>query len=173
VKAIVYYSVASIWLLLCAIVGIGIHKQTPRQILKDKAFIDEQINLNVQFIKNFKKQHNRLPTVEEFNESNRSSGAEYIRDKKTIPDEIQEEVETFDWETEYALAVWRGEWNEYYLSRGDRYITNNYSYQDGIQGMVILLLIGLVPIGILIITKRKRPVPNIKQAGQHAAKPQG
>ncbi|HEY4195789.1 MAG TPA: hypothetical protein VGM63_09660 [Mucilaginibacter sp.] len=133
--------------------GADFFSGTPKQIQKDKAFIINEINPYISTIDSFKKINNRLPSVSEFgnikhSKSDKLGNAEYIREDRYVSSDIKELVKNTDWSDNYVLAVWRGEWFEYYISKNHKYITNNYSKKDGMIGLIICLVVGCIPAAI-------------------------
>jgi hypothetical protein len=161
------------WLIVFLLLGIAMLEGTPLQMLKDKEFINKHIKPAVTLIDSFKKANSRLPTNAEFNEllytslsiyeeynpydsSEESLVTGYIRDQKNVPDEIK--TQNVDWSNNYALAVWRGEWFEYYTSWDHKYIGNNYKWSSSISKFFYMAFIGGLPFIIPVIRKlfRKR-----------------
>ena len=144
---------------------------TPKQIEKDKRFIEENIKPSVECIDSFRKLNKRLPSQREFKiyhyriyhhnfrkeisddslEKRIGSSIidppqpDYIRNDSDMPDELKPFPKSIDWSKNYALSIWRGEWNEYYTSWNNRYIGNNYSWTSSILGSIEMLFIGLLP----------------------------
>ena len=82
-----------------------------------------------------------------------------------VPSEIRDEVEDIDWSNEYVIAVWRGEWFEFYISEGERYITNDFGYSDAIKNFILTIGVGLLPLIALMIyqIKIRGAAPNPKK----------
>ncbi|MEO3405375.1 hypothetical protein AAFN85_15805 [Mucilaginibacter sp. CAU 1740] len=151
----IIYFVAVIWLLVCIGVGFGFLFDAPYQTKKDRDFIKYQIDPNITTIDSFRSVNGRLPSVAEFERiKNNSTGnygnQSYIREPKFVDAEIKDKVKDLDWNNNYVLAVWRGEWWEYYISRNHVYVTNNYKPVDGWIGKLIFFIIGVIPLTGLI-----------------------
>jgi hypothetical protein len=61
-----------------------------------------------------------------------------------------------DWNKDFAIGVWRGEWTEYYFSWTDSYDTNNYSCTDGYIGLAVMTGIGFFPLLFWWLNIRRR-----------------
>jgi hypothetical protein len=141
---IVWKIILGVWFLAWTILGIKIYLATPRQIEKDAKFKIERIDPVVQVTKDFVTTNKRPPTDKEFKEF--ELDGELILNYSDLPDELNDEIKMSDWDNDtYAIAVWRGEWNEGYISKGDKYILNNYSTSDGVVGLLISIGVGLLP----------------------------
>ena len=125
---------------------------------KDKLFIETYLKPNVNFVEQFRRMHNRLPTNKEFHSQSPQLTVEYIRSQHDVPDEISTDTKGIDWSKNYVIAVWRGEWNEYYISHGEKFITNEYGPSDGIIGFIVCLGFGAVPIIIYFLVKKKKSI---------------
>jgi hypothetical protein len=143
--------VSTLWLLFWLIFGYEMLTGTPKQMESDKLFIEKEINPAVNFVKRFKKENNRLPDSQEFDtwqRLNSTGHAEYITQKSQVDKTDWEGFENIKLTDDFfAIVVWRGEWNEYYFSDGDRYDTNNYDWKSSIFSCVFGLFIGLIPMG--------------------------
>jgi hypothetical protein len=157
-----------LWLAFFVYLGVDVLKSTPEQIKKDRDFIEFQMKPLVNFVKNFQKQHGRLPSQWEFcNKAFDSSGNKtlesymcpgvYIRSNISGITDEKVEFKNANWEKDYAIRIWRGEWNEYYYSWTDTYDCNNYSWKDGYIGLTIMWFIGIVPMlwGLIAVRKRR------------------
>jgi hypothetical protein len=164
-----------IWLALFLFIGVSMLLDTPEQIKSDKEFVITKIQPSVAFIKNFKTIYKRLPTNREYytwqrdyhndyssdlNQKEDSlipgmSSIQYVRNLSTITMEDKEKLNGANWEKDYAIAVWRGDWWEYYYSWTDNYDTNDYSWKDGFTGLLILIIIGCIPLLFWWIKKKK------------------
>lgn len=131
---------------------------TPRQIEKDKKFKMENIDPLVESVKRFVTTNNRIPKNNEFNNLNADSHGVLLTNYADLPDEFKDKIEIDNWDNgTYAIAIWRGEWNEGYISKNDIYVLNNYSWTEGIKGLLIIITIGLLPILLtLLVSKIKR-----------------
>ena len=155
-----------LWVGFWSFIGITSLLNTPQQIKKDKDFIETEIKPAVNFIKNFKKLSKRLPTSREFYTWEREyykdyssylnqqadslisdfAKVNYIRHNSDILGEDQSKFKNANWSKDFSIAVWRGEWMEYYYSWNDSYDTNNYSLSDGIISLFAYCTVGLLPI---------------------------
>ena len=171
-----------LWLIFFILIGVLAIQSTPKQIEKDKRFIDEQIKPRVEFIDSFRKLNNRLPSQKEFKiwqyrflnhdyrkrplsdslineiESSLMDG-DYIRNDSEMYDELKPYPKNIDWSKNYVLSVWRGEWNEYYTSWNNHYEGNNYNWTSSIIGAIEMLLVGLLP---FLVTPLKRVIKKIR-----------
>ena len=154
-----------IWFVFWLILGISILIGTPEQIKKDRIFIETEIKPSVDFVYNFKTKNNRLPNYREFYTWERNFYNDYSSDLNQKEDSLiagnglkmyvrkqsdlgleGKEFENIDWNKNFAIAVWRGEWTEYYYSWKNTYDTNNYSWKSSIWAFVLYLIVGLLPI---------------------------
>ena len=160
-----------IWFAFWLTLGISILIDTPEQIEKDRIFIKTKIKPSVDFVYNFKMKNNRLPNYREFYTWERNFYNDYSSDLNQKEDSLiadglkmyvrkqsdlgldGKKFENIDWNKNFAIAVWRGEWTEYYYSWTDTYDTNNYSWKSSIWGFVIYQIVGLLP---LIFWKRRK-----------------
>ena len=166
-----------LWTLFWFFIGISSLRDTPKQIDKDKNFVQTKIKPAVDFTNQFKKDSSRLPTNREFYtwereyykdySSNLNQKADslisdfaevnYIRHNSNILTDDQYKFKNVDWTKDFAIGVWRGEWMEYYYSWNNRYDTNNYSWRDGFISLLVYCGIGLLPfIFWLLFYRRKR-----------------
>ncbi len=161
-----------VWIVFWLTLGISILIGTPKQIEKDRIFIENEIKPSVDFVYNFKKANNKLPNYREFYTWARDYYKDYSSDltqkedsliageglkmyiRKQTDFEINDKkFDNVDWTKNFAIAVWRGEWFEYYYSWTDTYDTNNYSWKSSIWGFVLYQIVGLLP---LIFWKRRK-----------------
>ena len=123
---------------------------------KDTKFKTENIYPVVEATKSFIETNNRLPTTREFNELNGNGNGELITNIGNLPPEFQDKITTEEWDKNtYAIAVWRGEWNEGYISKNEIYILNDYSWIEGFKVLLIMVVIGLVPTGLAILATKR------------------
>ena len=155
-----------IWIALFVFLGISMLLETPKQISRDKTFIEEEIKPSVDFVKDFYSKNKRLPTNREFFTWERDYYKDYTSDL-TLPvdslipglgrvqyirqgsDVVTDDLDKFknaNWEKDFAIGVWRGDWWEYYFSWSDSYDTNNYSLYGGIISSTVIISIGLSPL---------------------------
>jgi hypothetical protein len=173
----------TIWTSFWIYAGVGIFKDTPYQIEKDKEFIEKQINPCIDFVENFKIENNRLPNYREFYTWERDYFKDYTSDLKQEIDSlipgmgsvqylrstygiISNDLGKFkeaNWRNDYAIGVWRGDWVEYYFSWNKTYDTNNYSWANGFSALITLTGIGLIPLvfWVIYLKKRKKAAHNI------------
>ena len=127
---------------------------TPKQIKKDKKFKMERIDPVVKATKDFVTNNRRLPTDKEFEEF--KLGGELILNHRDLPDDLNDEINISDWDNDtYAIAVWRVEWNEGFISKYNKYILNNYSILDGVIGLLGTIGVALFP-ALLTLWASKR-----------------
>jgi len=156
-----------VWLILCLGIGIRIFMDTPGQIEKEKSVIENELKPSVDFISNFKNTNKRLPTSDEFytwengyyNDSSTEASdvtkISYITSKEDVIIDDQRKFENADWTKDYAIGIWRGDWNDYYFSWTNSYETNGYTWFDRIIGFIAIFAIGLVPLLFWWIKIRK------------------
>jgi len=138
--------IIAIWFLAWTTLGIFMYLDTPKQIDKDSKFKTQHIDPLVDSVRHFVTINKRIPTDNEFNKLKSSNDGELITKYTDLPDEFKDEVKIVDWDNDsYAIAIWRGEWNEGYISKNEKYILNNYSSTDGLTGLLIMISIGLLP----------------------------
>lgn len=144
--------IIAIWFLAWTLLGIFMYLDTPKQIDKDTQFKAQHIDPLVDSVKYFVTINNRIPTNNEFNRLTTNNDGELITKYTDLPDEFKGEVKMVDWDNDsYAIAIWRGEWNEGYISTNDKYILNIYSWTDGLAGLLIMISIGLLPTLLTIL----------------------
>lgn len=108
----------AIWFLAWTFLGINMYLDTPRQIEKDKKFKADNIDPLVDSVKRFVTINKRIPKNNEFNKLNADSHGELLTNYADLPDEFKEKIEIDNWDKDtYAIAIWRGEWNEGYTLR--------------------------------------------------------
>ena len=165
-----------LWLALWLYIGVIRFLDTPKYIERDKKFIENNIKPSVNFVKNFKKTNGRLPNNREYYTWRREfykdysidltqqvdslipglENKEYIR---KLADAVSNDYDKFknaDWNNDFAIGVWRGEWTEYYFSWTDSYETNNYSLTDGYIGLAVMSGIGVSPLLFWWLNIRRR-----------------
>jgi len=155
-----------LWLAFWLFIGTVMFLETPRQIESDKQFVEKEIKPSVDFIKNFKTTHNRLPTNREYYTWRREYHKDYSSDLTQQVDSLIPELgnkqyirklndvviddygkfKNTDWTKDFAIGVWRGEWTEYYFSWSDSYDSNNYSWLDSFLGLLQMYIYGLLPL---------------------------
>ena len=155
-----------IWTGFWFFIGISSLVDTPKQIEKDRDFINTKIKPSVIFIKEFKKSFNKLPTNREFYTWEREyykdyssdltqqvdslipgfGTVNYIRRKSEILSGDEFKFKKIDWTKDFAIGIWRGESVEYYFSWNDSYDTNNWSWTDGYVSFFAYCTLGLLPL---------------------------
>lgn len=151
------------WFAIFAWCGIDSFTGAPQQIAKDGIFIATQIKPHIKTIDSFKVVNHRLPSVAEFHKIKHGNSPDlgnedYIREEVFVDKDIKGAVKNMDWTNNYVLSVWRGEWAEYYISDGNKYITNNYSLADGSIGALVCFVIAVIPAAIFAMYKRRKYV---------------
>lgn len=167
------------WLTLWLTVGVLIFIETPEQIERDRLFIENEIKPSVTFIEDFKQKHYRLPSNREYYSWRREFHEDYTSDMNQPVDSLispngcyirkSENIivgdvginnahllEGVDWSKEYAIGIWRGEWFEYYFSWNKTYYTNNYNWAKATFSMLFFIGIGLVPLFLWLLFKKKK-----------------
>lgn len=175
---------ALLWAAFMIFMGFSILLYTPKQINKDKIFTEEKIGPAVNFVKSFQRANNRLPSNREFYTWDRGhyndytsalpqdsdslvsslGSVQYIRKKSDIVTDDLQKFKGANWDNDYAIGVWRGEWWEYYYSWTDSYDTNSYSWYDGVIGLLWTSFIGVFPLLLLWFYRRKSRTHNTAQA---------
>jgi hypothetical protein len=165
------------WLILWVFFGVVIFLETPGQIKRDTNFIDSQLKPSVNFVSKFMAGNNRLPLKREFYTWARVYYKDYSSDHKLIDDSLingeslryiryfsdlhEDELENRRLqkaisENSYAIAVWRGEWMEYYFGNDSSYDTNNYNWKSSSIMLLEYLAIGLIPIIVWLVGRQLR-----------------
>jgi hypothetical protein len=129
--------------------GVDLFRSAPDIIERNRIFVANKLKPLVNFVEEFRKSHGRLPSLEEFNSLLKIPPNEYeiyVREDGNVPIEIREMVKDLDWSNDYVIAIWRGEWFEFYISEGKRYITNDFDYVDAIRNLIITIGVGLLPL---------------------------
>ncbi len=170
-----------VWFFVWLYIGLSAVLETPDQIKSDKEFVKNEIKPSVDFINNFKETKNRLPTNREYYTWQRKyhndytsdltqkedslipglGRIQYIRKITDIVSDDKEKLSGADWSKDYAIAVWRGEWMEYYFSWSDTYDTNNYSWKDGIIGLLFYIIMACVPLIFWFVYNKRKAHNNI------------
>lgn len=156
-----------IWATVWISVGIGVFFDTPEQIERDDSYFEKEIKPSIDFVENFKLTNKRLPNYREYytwardyyedytSELNQTVDSliavdtqshKYIRSNNDIVSEDLSKFKDADWSKDYAIVDWRGEWNEYYYSRGKKYDGNNYSWRSGLFSLIVMIIVGLLPL---------------------------
>jgi hypothetical protein len=141
-----------LWIAFWLFIGTGMILDTPNQIKLNKEFIDKEIKPSVDFVKNFINANDRFPTNREYytwvrdyhkefisdlKQSNDSliyndfGGHVYIRNFKSVRPEDTNKFEKANWDKDFAIGVWEGDYIAYYYSWTDRYDSDNYTWFDG------------------------------------------
>jgi hypothetical protein len=164
------------WLAFWLYAGVSMLLDTPEQIASDKKFIEMKIKPSVDFVKNFKTINGRLPNYREYYTWHREYYKDYSSDLKQqvdslipgfgpnqyirkLTDAVSNDYDKFknvDWNKDFAIGVWRGEWSEYYFSWTDSYDSNNYSWLDGFIGLASMTGIGIFPLIFWWLDIRKK-----------------
>jgi hypothetical protein len=141
-----------IWLGVWSVLGIMVLASTPGQMAKDKMFIEEEIKPFIIIVDEFKRKHNRLPTKSEFDSLSQHPGTRIITSNIELVNEENDELHKYKIpdSNSFVLAVWRGEWNEYYVSWLNKFIANNYNWTEGFKGLLICAMIGIVPFALYV-----------------------
>jgi len=144
-----------IWFCAWTAVGVIMYSETPKQIEKDKKFKAQRIDPIVDATKDFIKSNNRIPTEVEFSRMTVNNDKELITEYEYLPDELKSKIRLTDWGNDtYAIAIWRGEWFEGYISNNDTYVLNDYSIADGILGLIYSIVFGLLPTFLTIVVSK-------------------
>lgn len=156
----------ALWIAFWLFAAISIFLDTPKQITSHKKYIETEIKPSVDFVKKFKVNNGRLPNNREYY----SWESEYYKDYSSdltqkfdslIPDmstkfyirktsdALANDYEKFknaDWEKDFAIGVWNGEWTQYYFSWTDEYVESNFTWTDGLIGLIGMIGFGLAPL---------------------------
>lgn len=164
------------WLIFWLYIGALVFLDTPKQKASDKKFIETEIKPSVDFVKNFKTKNGRLPNYREYYSWQREYHKDYSSDLtqevdslipglgtkqyiRKLSDVVSNDYDRFkyiDWDKDFAIGVWRGEWTEYYFSWTDNYNSNNYSWKDGFGGLTIMFGIGILPVLFWFLNGRQK-----------------
>jgi hypothetical protein len=131
-------------------VSYGMFEITPGQMVKDKEFFEKEIKPAVNFVKEFKREHNRLPDSTEFayeQSTQRGLPLWYVTKKSQVDKSDWDGFEDVKWDDNFfAIVIWRGEWNEYYYSDRDEYKVNEWGWESAVVMSVFYTILGLIPI---------------------------
>ncbi|MFN3402869.1 MAG: hypothetical protein ACK40G_02165 [Cytophagaceae bacterium] len=153
------------------------------QIVKNRKFINEKIKPSVDYIKNFNTIHKRLPNKVEYYTWRRDFHKDYTSDLTQTDDSMispggpyirnggdvligeygirdSNLLNGVDWSKNFAIGVWRGESYDYYFSWTDSYYGNNYSWDDCLIELLIIICTGVLPLLIWGLTKIKKAAHN-------------
>lgn len=157
-----------LWMIVWITLGLGGFINAPT-LKSDKYFIDKEIKPSVDFVKKYKKENNRLPSNSEFYKwerdyfKNDSSFPykeihQYIRNDSIIID--KDDLNKFkkaDWNKDFAICVWHGDWPIYYFSWTDNYDSERYYWRKDFIGLIVILCITIFPLLFwFIYYKRKK-----------------
>lgn len=165
-----------LWLAFWVFIGTVMFLETPKQIERDKLFVENEIKPSVDFIKNFKTKNNKLPTNREYytwqREYHRDYSSDltqqfdslipgfgtrqYIRKLNDVVNDDYGKFKNADWTKDFAIGVWRGDWTEYYFSWSDSYDTNNFSSIGSFVSLLLTCIWGLLPLIIWWRNNRQR-----------------
>jgi hypothetical protein len=142
-----------LWLGLWVLLGLGVLLDTPRQINSDAKFKKESIGPVVAYIKESLAQNLNLPSdsVGSFLYKN---GATIFTSSRKLPND--KELGQIEFPKDgWIAAVHRGGWidegDEYYISWQDKYVTNDYGWDDGFIGFGFCAGIGLIPLILILL----------------------
>lgn len=164
------------WLAFWLSIGVSMFLDTPKQIASDKKFIETEIKPSVDFVNNFKITNGRFPNNREYYTWQREYHKDYSSDLtqhvdslipglghkqyiRKLSDVVSNDYDKFknvDWNKNFAIGVWRGEWTEYYFSWTDNYDSNNYFWKDGFTGLFVMVGIGILPLLFWYLNIRRR-----------------
>ena len=183
-KTKILFLLSVIWLLIFLFMGFGLFSSSIKQPQKDRDFKEEYLKPSVVYINGFLNNNSRLPTNEEFDKWQMEYFSlnkeipinpridsliktnpqwalriRYYTSSKSFPKEVIENYGKNDSKYSYVLSTWRGEWDEYYVS-WINYYTTDYSHwtRDSFIVLFIFLFIGLLPLTVLIIYKKKKRI---------------
>jgi hypothetical protein len=140
------------WLGILMLTSFYTLSDTPRQIEKDRKFIEERIKPAVacfQRIENEIGYAGLRARFEGKNGLNECMGSIYFtsvdteKGKLAIP------------EKSWAVAIWRGEWNEHYLKWSDTYLTNNWGWATALKSTFFSMCMAVVPVLLWVAFQRK------------------
>jgi len=173
-----------IWLIIFFLLAYGSFTLSSNQPQKNEKFKEENLKPAVIFINNYLENNKRLPTNEEFDKWQMEYFSldeeipinpkidsliktnpqwalriDYYTSPKSFPKEVNENYGKNNSKNSYVLSTWRGEWDEYYVS-WINYYTTDYSHwtRDSFIVLFIFLFIGLLPLTVLIIYKKKKRI---------------
>jgi len=173
-----------IWATVWIIIGVGVFLETPGQIERDDFFFNKEIKPSIDFVEDFKSTNERLPNYREYytwardyyedytSDLNQTVDSligantlshKYIRSNNDVMNEDLSKFKDVDWSKDYAIAVWRGEWAEYYYSWEKEYDGNNYSWQSGLFALIVMVIVGILPFFVwwYLNTRRKKRGLNV------------
>jgi len=154
--------IITIWFLAWTILGIVVYLDIPKQTEKDNVFKTKTIDPLVDSVKRFVVINKRVPKNNEFNKLNTNGDGELVTNYANLPEEFKDKIEVDNWDKDtYAITIWRGEWNEGYISKNDIYVLNNYSSADRTKELLIFIGIALFPILLtLLVSKSNNNIIN-------------
>ena len=163
-----------VWMAFWLYFGVAMLLETPRQIERDQEFIETQIKPSVNFIKDFKTKNGSLPNNREYyvwqREFHKDYSSDltqkvdtlipglgkisYIRNLQNVNANDYKKFKNADWNTDFAIGVWRGEWTAYYFSWSDSYDTNDSTWFGAFLSLFGMIGIGIFPF-LLALRKKK------------------
>jgi len=123
-----------------------LYKDAKKQLARFQEFADQN-RTTIETFDNWETQY--------YMDSLMNPNAEYIRNDSIVVIDDRYKFKNVDWKKDYAIGVWRGEWAEYYFSWSDSYDSNNYSWWDGFEALLLATGIGLLPIVIWWFSKSR------------------
>ncbi len=132
----------------------------------DSEFTQKEIKPSVDFIKKYISINNRLPTNREYytwqrdyhkiycsdlNQQNDSlipglGPIQYLRSSTDFISTDQYKCKNANWNNDFAIGAWNGDFWEYYFSWTDSYDTGNHSWTERLLGLIISIGIGFIPL---------------------------
>ncbi len=147
----------ALWIVFFLSMGAEMFLDTPREIQNDKDFINQKIKPSVDFVKKFKQENNCLPSSDEFNKRESTGLYNYPQYIRADSDVVSNDLAKFkdaDWKKDFAIGVWRGEWEEYYFSWTDKYDSNNSSWAGAFMSLLYSIIIGALPLSFWYLRHR-------------------
>lgn len=155
---------AFFWGFISIIMALGLINQ----LFSDNIFIKEKMKPAVDYIEAFQLKNERLPTKKEFyywegSEYNILDEGENLLNAgpnarlwyyRSTTGQAKVEALEIDWEKNFALSIWRGEWSMYYYSWNKKYDTNNFTIFLIIKEILILSLPIFIPLILFQMWKR-------------------
>jgi hypothetical protein len=130
---------------------------TPRQIEKDRKFIEERIKPSVECFKKIESEIGYEGLRARFEDKyglNECMGILYFTSVDTKNGKLA--IPGKSW----AVAIWRGEWNEHYLKWNDTYLTNGWGWKAALKTALYSLSIAVAPLLVWLAFRRRYLTPH-------------
>jgi hypothetical protein len=133
------------WLGILMLTSFYALSDTPRQMEKDRKFIAERIKPAVACFEKIESEIGYEGLRARFENKyglNECMGIIYFTNVDTKIGKLRIP------EKSWAVAIWRGEWNEHYLKWSDTYLTNDWGWRAALRQVFSALCIAVVPLSL-------------------------